>query len=156
MCPIMTPAAIREYSPVFDASISNWGLDSYWSYYEWKAGFGVAVLDSTPIRHCRPVGGGVAYEGLAAEDERVAFFEKYKVPFYSFLCLDGIVNPKLLQNPERLNDIVRLGLNLSGYPEQLLQDSRFLASYVKREIAAMHHSKEYLKGAPMLTQSRKS
>ncbi|MHB8347761.1 MAG: hypothetical protein ACYDHM_11370 [Acidiferrobacterales bacterium] len=89
MCPIMKSAAIRDYLPLFDATVSGFGLDTYWSTCEWKGHGGLVVLDSTPMRHTRPVRGGVAYQGISPGEERLAFFEKYKLKNYRHFTLGG-------------------------------------------------------------------
>jgi len=89
MCPIMTRDAIKDYMPVFDANISGFGLDVMWSYQEWTQRSGVVVLDATPLKHTRPVRGGVAYQGLSQAEERLEFFERHKLKNYLHLTLGG-------------------------------------------------------------------
>jgi hypothetical protein len=65
--PIFTHTALLEYLPVFDATVSGWGVDLYWSMREVDAGRHLAILDGTPVRHGRAIGAGGYYEGLKAE-----------------------------------------------------------------------------------------
>ena len=137
MCPILRQDAIRDYLPMFDAIPTNFGLDFYWGYHEWMSGVGLAVLDSTPMRHCRPVGGGTAYEGMGDPHAQfVGFMEKSGTPFYSHLCLGGTIDPAL--SPDQINACLRIGLAITGYDDAYLKDPKFLTSYVKREVEALH------------------
>jgi hypothetical protein len=67
MTPIFTRTALLEYLPVFDATVSGWGVDFYWSMKEIDSGRHLAILDKTPIRHSRALGAGGYYEGLKLE-----------------------------------------------------------------------------------------
>ena len=78
MCPIMSKAALEDYMPIFDAT-TGFGLDVYWSDLEWRKHGGMAVLDETPMRHTRPVGGGIAYQGITPAEESLAFYEKHQL-----------------------------------------------------------------------------
>lgn len=89
MCPVMTMAALRDYIPLFDETVSGFGLDMYWSAVEWKLHGGVAVLDATPMRHTRPVRGGVAYQGLSPGEERYTFFRRHNLKNFRHMTLDG-------------------------------------------------------------------
>ena len=90
MCPIMTVAAMRMYLPLFNETISAFGLDYYWSTQEWHHYGGLAVLDATPMRHSRPVGGGMAYQGLSPDEDWVMFFRKHKLKNFRHRTLDGV------------------------------------------------------------------
>lgn len=58
MAPIFSRAALRLCAPTFDESRSGWGLDWIWPTLCERAGLGrIAVIDATPVRHTRPVGG---------------------------------------------------------------------------------------------------
>lgn len=89
MCPIFTRQAMREYICLFNATISGFGLDNYWSSKEWESRGGVAVLDATPMRHMRPVRGGIAYQGISPGEECYAFFRKHQLRNYLHLTLGG-------------------------------------------------------------------
>jgi hypothetical protein len=76
--PIFTIAALLEFLPFFAETVSGWGVDLYWSMKEIDAGRRLAILDSTPVRHCRAIGGGGYYEGLgvAPSQEAREFLER--------------------------------------------------------------------------------
>lgn len=58
MAPIFSRAALRLCQPTFAESRSGWGLDWLWPPLCRRAGLGrIAVIDATPVRHTRPVGG---------------------------------------------------------------------------------------------------
>ncbi len=115
MCPIMTAAAIRDYLPLFDETISAFGLDIYWSSEEWCRYGGVAVLDSTPMRHIRPVRGGTAYQGLSPGNERYAFLRRHKLRNFRHLTLYG----------EAINDGPLIDRMPMRYRSQLRDVARF-------------------------------
>ena len=76
--PIFTRDALLEYLPFFDGTVSGWGVDFYWSMKEVDAGRHLAILDKTPVRHGRTIGGGGYYEGLRVEpgQEMQEFLER--------------------------------------------------------------------------------
>lgn len=58
MAPIFSRAALQVCAPTFSESPSGWGLDWVWPTLCERAGLkGVAIIDATPVRHTRPVGG---------------------------------------------------------------------------------------------------
>jgi hypothetical protein len=58
MAPLFSRAALRVCAPTFAESPSGWGLDWVWPTLCERAGLdGIAVIDATPVRHTRPVGG---------------------------------------------------------------------------------------------------
>jgi hypothetical protein len=58
MAPIFRRAALERCAPTFSESPSGWGLDWLWPVLCRAAGLGrIAVIDATPVRHTRPVGG---------------------------------------------------------------------------------------------------
>ena len=58
MAPLFSRAALRVCMPTFDESRSGWGLDWVWPTLCDRAHLGrIAVIDATPVRHTRPVGG---------------------------------------------------------------------------------------------------
>ena len=58
MAPLFSRAALRLCWPTFSESRSGWGLDWLWPPLCQGAGIGrIAVIDATPVRHTRPVGG---------------------------------------------------------------------------------------------------
>ncbi len=128
MCPIMTTAALQDYLPLFDETVSAFGLDVYWSREEWKYHTGVAILDATPMRHIRPVRGGVAYQGLSPGTERYLFFRRHKLKNFKHYTLGGasidggpLLSSKMIRYRSQLSDLVKFRL-LS-----MCQSMRFLA-----------------------------
>lgn len=77
--PIFTRAALLEYLPVFDGTVSGWGVDFYWSMKEVDADRHLAILDATPVRHGRAIGAGGYYEGLQVDpgQEMREFLERH-------------------------------------------------------------------------------
>ena len=58
MAPIFSRDALKEIAPTIELSPSGWGLDFLWSKVFSKKGEDrVAVIDATPVKHTRPVGG---------------------------------------------------------------------------------------------------
>ncbi len=58
MAPIFSREALRVCAPTFAESTSGWGLDWVWPALCRKAGLGrIAIIDATPVRHTRPLGG---------------------------------------------------------------------------------------------------
>lgn len=58
MAPIFTRAALQACLPTFSKSLSGWGLDYIWPSLVQRTDPGaMAVLDATPVRHTRPLGG---------------------------------------------------------------------------------------------------
>jgi hypothetical protein len=58
MAPLFSREALKVCAPTFSESSSGWGLDWVWPGLCRGAGLdGIAVLDATPVRHTRPVGG---------------------------------------------------------------------------------------------------
>ena len=58
MAPLFSRAALQVCAPTFWESRSGWGLDWVWPTLCDEAGLdAIAVIDATPVRHTRPVGG---------------------------------------------------------------------------------------------------
>lgn len=58
MAPIFSRAALERCAPTFGESPSGWGLDWLWPVLCREGGLDrIAVIDATPVRHTRPVGG---------------------------------------------------------------------------------------------------
>ncbi len=58
MAPIFSRDALRVCAPTFAESRSGWGLDWVWPTLCEREGLdGIAIIDATPVRHTRPVGG---------------------------------------------------------------------------------------------------
>jgi hypothetical protein len=58
MAPLFSREALAACAPSFGESASGWGLDWVWPLLCERAGLDrIAVIDATPVRHTRPVGG---------------------------------------------------------------------------------------------------
>jgi glycosyltransferase involved in cell wall biosynthesis len=59
MAPLLSAPALRVLGPTFGQSASGWGLDHVWPSLLRAAEphAKVAIIDATPVRHTRPVGG---------------------------------------------------------------------------------------------------
>lgn len=78
MAPLFDRAALLACLPTFSESASGWGLDFLWpGLLAGRGESAIAVIDATPVRHSRPVGGGDLYKktGMQAalRDKRVLF-----------------------------------------------------------------------------------
>jgi hypothetical protein len=70
MAPLFSRPALQACGPSFAESRSGWGLDWVWPGLCERAGLrGIAVIDATPVRHTRPVGGEL-YRNHADLDPR--------------------------------------------------------------------------------------
>ena len=131
MCIMMTPAAIADYLHVMDETVSSFGCDVYWGLGEWQRGTAHAVLDETPMRHCRPVGGGESIKTLTdAQGEYQRFLSRHGLRPYPKLCLDGVP----ASQASRWAD--HMGRCLTGYSQSLLDGEDFQI-YGATEIAAL-------------------
>ena len=131
MCPIMTTAAFKEYLPLFDATISAFGLDDYWSTREWGEHGGLIVLDATPMRHTRPVRGGTAYHGLSPGDERYVFAEQHKLREYRRLTLGGeLSKPGAMIEEIGIPYLSRIAQKANSTLHRVARRARFLALLV--------------------------
>jgi GT2 family glycosyltransferase len=54
----------------FPALRMGWGLDAHWSALAAERGWGVGIVDATPILHTTPVGGGYERADAVAEAQR--------------------------------------------------------------------------------------
>lgn len=71
MAPLFTQASLRTCLPSLRSSKSGWGLDWVWPKLLGGAADGrVAVLDATPVKHTRPIGGGDLYKQNPELDPR--------------------------------------------------------------------------------------
>ncbi|HSC65029.1 MAG TPA: DUF707 domain-containing protein [Caldimonas sp.] len=58
MAPLFSREALRSCAPTLDESRSGWGLGWVLPTLCERAGLGrIAIIDATPVRHTRPVGG---------------------------------------------------------------------------------------------------
>jgi hypothetical protein len=108
MAPIFSRAALEVCRPTFAESRSGWGLDWVWPTLCRQAGLGrMAILDATPVRHTRPVGGELYrnHPDLDPRNDAVRLLRKYgiaevrAVAKYSF---EGAVREVALPLGERI------------------------------------------------------
>lgn len=55
MCMLFSREGIRDHWDTFSAPREPWGIESIWAQRELAAGRAIAILDSTPVRHVRPI-----------------------------------------------------------------------------------------------------
>ncbi len=80
MAPIFSRAALAACAPSFGESPSGWGLDWAWPVLCERAGLDrIAVIDATPVRHTRPVGGELYrnHPGMDPRADAAAVVRKY-------------------------------------------------------------------------------
>ncbi|TVY11831.1 DUF707 domain-containing protein [Paenibacillus cremeus] len=65
MAPIFSRESFMLCWPSFDWCESGWGLDLIWPMVISHPHRMIGVLDETPVRHTRPIGGGMLYKKLA-------------------------------------------------------------------------------------------
>ena len=108
MAPLFSRAALDACRPTFAESRSGWGLDWVWPALCRQAGLGrMAVLDATPVRHTRPVGGELYrnHPDLDPREDAVRLLRRYgiaevrAVAKYSF---EGAVREVALPLGERI------------------------------------------------------
>jgi len=120
---------MKEYLHIFDGTISQFGIDDYWSFNEWQKGYGLAVMDCRPVHHARPIEAGIAYERIDdAHQEGINFLIKHRIPRYPRLCLDGVYAR------EPGPDEIRLAMAMLGYPRYVTYRGQFV-DYLMAEIS---------------------
>lgn len=55
MCVLFSREGLRDHWDTFSAPREPWGIESIWAQRELAAGRAIAILDSTPVRHVRPI-----------------------------------------------------------------------------------------------------
>ena len=89
MAPIFSQEALKLCWPTFKDSIIGWGLDFVWP--KLLDSTKIAIIDEIPIRHTRPIGGGVMYksEKLDPHKEEIEVAQKYVVKTPYCFCVSG-------------------------------------------------------------------
>lgn len=79
MAPIFSREALEICRPTFDANYTGWGLDFVWP--QLLKGRKVGIIDATPVRHTRPVGGGEIYKngGVDPNEEMAKVTHEYDI-----------------------------------------------------------------------------
>jgi hypothetical protein len=96
MAPIFSKYALEQCVATFNLCQSGWGLDLLWPKilcYPYKK---IAFIDSTPVKHTRPIGSGTLYNGLTPHSELHWIENHYDV---SLACAsdphyDGVLRPR--------------------------------------------------------------
>jgi hypothetical protein len=70
MAPAFTTPLLAQLRDSFSTSVLGWGLDFFWPRFTQLGQ--TAIIDATPVRHTRPVGGTMRWAGFATEAERSA------------------------------------------------------------------------------------
>ncbi|RKS80169.1 hypothetical protein CLV35_0590 [Motilibacter peucedani] len=111
MGPVFSRAGLQACLPSFGRSVSGWGLDTIWPTMLAAAGLEVGILDATPVRHTRPVGGGTLYGTLtkSPEEEAVELAAEYGVSWPLQHRVLGALDPS-----GRLLDALELANALLG------------------------------------------
>jgi hypothetical protein len=95
MTPMMTGETLRRMLPTFTANKSSWGFDMLWAKLSADLGQRVVIIDKTPVKHTRPVGGGGLYAALGVDPavECAELLAKYQVPAVASCVMGGVINP---------------------------------------------------------------
>ncbi len=104
MVPIFDRETLRACLPTFHESRSGWGLDWVWPTLCPRPDT-IAILDATPVRHTRPVGGNLYSNNpsLAPQEDERLLIERYDVALlkatakYSSGCGIARVESRLIQ-----------------------------------------------------------
>jgi hypothetical protein len=64
MVPLFTPYALSVCWNTFAKNRSAWGIDLIWPKLLGKPKDKIAIIDATPVKHTRPVGGGTLYKDV--------------------------------------------------------------------------------------------
>ncbi|MDQ0246213.1 hypothetical protein J2S09_003817 [Bacillus fengqiuensis] len=81
MMPIFTPAALSVCWNSFGKSQSGWGLDLIWPKLLGYPMNKIGIIDETPVKHSRPVGGGTLYKDVdeSQHEDLVRICQEYKL-----------------------------------------------------------------------------
>ncbi|MDA8329101.1 MAG: DUF707 domain-containing protein [Betaproteobacteria bacterium] len=93
MCPLFSREGLQICHPVFNGSISGWGLDYIWPHLLGGVSSKVAIIDDVIVVHTRPVGGN--YDRGNAIIEDIKLRELYAIPTNTDDCGGLIKNLSL-------------------------------------------------------------
>ncbi|MBD0384329.1 DUF707 domain-containing protein [Paenibacillus sedimenti] len=81
MVPIFSNKALQKCWKSFKLSQSGWGLDNIWPKFLAFPNNKIAIIDKTPVKHTRPVGGGTLYQDIqgSSYDELHRIRKQYNV-----------------------------------------------------------------------------
>jgi hypothetical protein len=119
MAPIMSRAFLRRALPLFGETHGGWGYEWLWQNFLYEMRACAAIVDSAPVVHTRPVGGGSLYRaaGGAVVDpaaEMNALFDKYGIGGESSLVRNYFALDRTDHRP--LVGAAFLTRALEGYP----------------------------------------
>jgi uncharacterized protein DUF707 len=152
MAPVLSASLLARAVPTMVGSLSGWGLDSLWPR---MVGLGkVAIIDSAPIRHTRPISNGKYPANTAAgvpaitEDWLVAASSFIEAPNDFHLNMGGLLETGdaiALGSQERvLNALLHeLVASMIGGPVTALQLSRYLSNHLSYATGGEHGRMRY-------------
>lgn len=131
MVPLFSKKALSKLWSIFNESQSGWGLDNVWIGHLDPPEQRVAIIDKTPVKHTRPVGGGELYQKLniSPHQELTAMIRSYNAFLRKFAVLGGLLrnsgnSSKLIQGEQLVIHLV------SGAPVELLSVHKFMIEYL--------------------------
>jgi hypothetical protein len=129
MAPIMSRTFLRRAMVAFNDNFSGWGHEWLWSRLLAETQSFAAILDSAPITHTRPFGGGPLYknrppEGWTPKEDMERMLAKYgldkNVQFRNFFAVSSNEPHRILVQNELLQHA------LTGYADmQVLRNDNF-------------------------------
>lgn len=130
MVPLFSREALEKVWTTFGESQSGWGLDNIWPKYLGYPDGKIAIIDETPVKHTRPVGGGELYQKLniSPHFEVTTMVRKYIVLLRKLAVLSGVLSDS---NSDEQVYGSNLAVHLiSGAPMELLANDRFNLEYL--------------------------
>lgn len=93
MCPVFRSDVLLEVAPLFELGFES-GIDLIWSSLAHQTTEDFAVIDSVPVHHSRPVGGGKAVNGFVDgrkyETDIHAILDQFALPWLPALPHGGL------------------------------------------------------------------
>lgn len=91
MTPMMDAWALQTFLPTFTVNKSSWGMDLLWAKLCSEAERKLVIIDQTPVKHTRPVGGGGLYAALGVDphEEMAALMAQHSIPPFQGMVLGG-------------------------------------------------------------------
>jgi hypothetical protein len=81
MVPCLTRAVLERALPLFDGTMSGYGLDYVWCRFPESGPFRCGVLDTVAVHHTRPIGGAlkkvIAGQGTTSQSEEAVLKARY-------------------------------------------------------------------------------
>ncbi|WP_051318188.1 DUF707 domain-containing protein [Cohnella thermotolerans] len=125
MAPIFSREALMKCHATFNLGRTGWGLDFIWPKVLGYPSEGIAVLDATPVKHTRPVGGGEIYsQGMqTAHNESSRLLQLFQVTRGSIAAYKFV--PKESSEPLTAESVASLVLKGNRHP----RDRRSILEY---------------------------